>query len=356
MRNANLPETRAEEFLGAAQEIVRNYQLAVNTLTAVLDKEAQQLSASTSESIPLPKNDAEADALRDKLAGLRTQAQTVSSQVQIDEEFLARQQSALKAAGQQLRRAQEEFDAASTDATRNRAALPLRLAELQQEAASSAVFLASWRHYADQLDLRASQAEVRGIEQALSASGLDRVFNEKRTLAAIERIEKEKASVLEQIKSAQSARQALDDAIAPLEQDLQKVSDAEDRERLEARLAVAREANDFANRIATAGQAWLEGLDEALRLWKATLAVAENPGPRLHTLKPVSSPITCSPNPTPGVNRLDATSRTPEDVWTNSSRNRNQRTPRRANSKSRDSIWCASASPRSATFPLFSKE
>ena len=62
LRNANLPETRAEEFLGAAQEIVRNYQLAVNTLTAVLDKEAQQLSASTSESIPLPKNDAEADA------------------------------------------------------------------------------------------------------------------------------------------------------------------------------------------------------------------------------------------------------------------------------------------------------
>ncbi|MGB7793266.1 MAG: mechanosensitive ion channel domain-containing protein [Terrimicrobiaceae bacterium] len=279
LRNANLPETRAEEFLGAAQEIVRNYQLAVNTLTAVLDKEAQQLSASTSESIPLPKNDAEADALRDKLAGLRTQAQTVSSQVQIDEEFLARQQSALKAAGQQLRRAQEEFDAANTEATRNRAALPLRLAELQQEAASSAVFLASWRHYADQLDLRASQAEVRGIEQALSASGLDRVFNEKRTLASIERIEKEKASVLEQIKSAQSARQALDDAIAPLEQDLQKVSDAEDRERLEARLAIAREASDFANRIATAGQAWLEGLDEALRLWKATLAVAEDPAP-----------------------------------------------------------------------------
>ena len=60
---------------------------------------------------PLAQEHAEADALRDKLAGLRTQAQTVSSQVQIDEEFLARQQSALKAAGQQLRRAQEEFDA-----------------------------------------------------------------------------------------------------------------------------------------------------------------------------------------------------------------------------------------------------
>ncbi len=279
MRNANLPETRAEEFLGAAREIVRNYQLAVNMLSAVLDKEAQQVSASSSESIPLPKNDAEADALRDKLAGLRTQAQTVSSQVQIDEEFLARQQSALKAAGQQLRRAQEEFDSASTDATRSRAALPLRLAELQQEAASSAVFLASWRHYADQLDLRASQAEVRAIEQALAASGLDTVFDEQRTLAAIERIEKQKASVLEQIKSAQSARQILDNSIPSLEQDLQKVSDAEDRKRVEARLGIAREASEFANRIATAGQAWLEGLDEALRLWKATLAVAEDPGP-----------------------------------------------------------------------------
>ena len=44
-----------------------------------------------------------------------------------------------------------------------------------------------------------------------------------------------------------------------------------------------REAREFANRIAAAGQAWIEGLDEALRVWKTTLAVAENPGPAAYT-------------------------------------------------------------------------
>jgi hypothetical protein len=159
LRQANLPEAWVDEFFVTSREIVRNYQLATDTLTAVVSKESQ-VGAST-EAIPLPKDDAEADALRDKLGALRTQAQTVSTQVQIDQEFLARQQSALKAAGQQLRRAQEEFDASNTDAARDRAALQLKLAELQQEAASSAVFLASWRLYADELDLRWSQAEVR---------------------------------------------------------------------------------------------------------------------------------------------------------------------------------------------------
>ena len=227
----------------------------------------------------MPKDDAEADTLRDKLAALRAQAQTATAQVNLDEEFLTRQQSALKAAGQQLRRAQEEFDTADTDAARNRAALQLKLAEIQQEAASSAAFLASWRLYAYELDLRASQAEVRAIEQALSASGLDSVFNEKRAQAATERIEKERASVQKQIESAQSARQSLEETISRLEQELQAATAEDVKKRIDAQLEIAREAREFATRIAVAGQAWIEGLDEALRVWKTTLSVAENPRP-----------------------------------------------------------------------------
>jgi hypothetical protein len=79
--------------------------------------------------------------------------------VQLNQEFLARQQSTLKAAGQQLRRAQEEFDAAETDEARKRAGLQLKVIEAQHEASSSAAFLGAWRLYADQLDLRAKQGE-----------------------------------------------------------------------------------------------------------------------------------------------------------------------------------------------------
>jgi small-conductance mechanosensitive channel len=197
--------------------------------------------------------------------------------MQLDNEFLARERSRLQAAGRQVRRVQEEFDTADTDLERNRAAIELRLAEIQQQAASSAVFFGSWRLYADQLDARASQAEIRAIEQALSASGLDSVFSEKRALAAIEQTEKQKASVQKQIASAQSVRESLDGTIAGLEQELQRAADQEERKRIEVRLDIAREARELANRTAVGAQAWSAALDESLRLWKTMLSVAQNP-------------------------------------------------------------------------------
>jgi potassium efflux system protein len=277
LRNANLPETRIDEFLSASHEAIRNYQVAVETLSAVIKKESAV--PASPESIPSPKDDAEVDTLRDKLSALRDKAQTVATQVHLDEEFLARQRSALESAGRELRRAQEEFDTADTDAGRDRAALQLRLAEIQQRAASSAAFLGSWRLYSDQLDVRASQAEARAIEQTLSASGLDSVFGEKRAQAAIQRIEKEKASVQKQIESGQSARQGLDETIARLEQDRQAATGEEQKKPIEARIELAREARELANRLAIAAQAWSAALDESLRIWKTTLAVAQDHGP-----------------------------------------------------------------------------
>src|SRR6267142_1636311 len=82
---ASLPETRLDEFLSASEEIIRNYQAAVDTLAAVIDKESQRISSASSESIPMPKDDAEADTLRDKLTALRAQAQTATAQVNRDE-------------------------------------------------------------------------------------------------------------------------------------------------------------------------------------------------------------------------------------------------------------------------------
>jgi potassium efflux system protein len=274
LRKANLPETRIDEFLGASREIIRNYQVAVDTLAAVIKKESTDPASSA---IPAPKDGAEVDTLRDKLSTLREQAQTVATQVHLDEEFLTRQRSALKSAGQELRRVQEEFDTADTDAGRNRAALLLKLAEIQQEAASSAAFLGSWRLYADELDARASQAEIRAIERALSASGLDSVFSEKRALTAIARTENQKASIQKQIETARSARQTLDETIAQLEQGLKAAADQEDTKRIEARLDIAREAREFANRLDVGAQAWTGALDESLRVWNTMLSVARNP-------------------------------------------------------------------------------
>jgi hypothetical protein len=57
------------------REIIRDYQAAIDTLTVVIDKEAQQGSPDSSERITPPKDNSEADALRERLSGLRAQVQ-----------------------------------------------------------------------------------------------------------------------------------------------------------------------------------------------------------------------------------------------------------------------------------------
>ena len=253
LREANLPEARADEVLGAMREIVRDYQAAIDTLTVVIDKEAQQASQGSSERIPPPKDNSEADALRERLSGLRSQVQTAATQVKLDEESLTRQQSALKTANQDFRRAQEEFDSAKADDERQRAGLQLQLAETLQEALSAKTFLASWRLYADELDLRAGQANVRALEEALAASGLDNIFNEKRAEAAIRKIEGDKLAMRKQVEVAQNSRGELDEAISRLEGDRKRAA-GEETKVIDSQLEIAGEAREFANRIAAPGR------------------------------------------------------------------------------------------------------
>lgn len=83
--------------------------------------------------------------------------------------------------------------------------------------------------------------------------------------------------------AAQNSRGELDEAISRLEGDRKRAAGDEETKVIDSQLEIAGEAREFANRIAAAGQAWIEGLDEALRVWKTTLAVAENPGPAAYT-------------------------------------------------------------------------
>jgi chromosome segregation ATPase len=112
---------------------------------------------------------------------------------------------------------------------------------------------------------------------------LDSIFNEKRAQAAMRQIEGDKIAVQKKIESAQGSRRELDEIISRLETDRKQATDDEETKRIDSQLEIAREAREFANRIAAAGQAWIEGLDEALRVWRGTLAAAENPSPATFT-------------------------------------------------------------------------
>ena len=213
------------------REIVRDYQAAIDTLTVVIDKEAQQGSPGSSERIPPPKDNSEADALRERLSGLRAQVQTAATQVKLDEETLTRQQSALKTANQEFRRAQEEFDSAKADAERQRAGLQLQLAETLQEA--------SQPRHSSRLGVSTLTSlifePVRQTSERLKkhCPPVDWTASSTRSAqqAAIRKIEDDKLAVRKQVETAQNSRGELDEAISRLEEDRKRAAGDEETKR-----------------------------------------------------------------------------------------------------------------------------
>jgi hypothetical protein len=143
------------------------------------------------------------------------------------------------------------------------------------------------------------------------------------------------------VESAQLARQRLDESLSQLDQTIKAATSEAERKQGETQLEIAREARNLPKRIAAAGQAWIGGLDEALRMWKTTLAVAENPRPSTY----VDARKAAEQLPLmeiPGASKFDATFKAPKPGSRNSTRSRRGKIRQQANLRSCD--WILSAS------------
>ena len=279
LRMANLPETRADEFLAALRESIRNYQLAADTLSAAVKRESPEGGLAPAP-VALPKDEKEADGYRDRLAALRGQVQTAATQVQLDEDFLTRQRSTLKALGAQLRRIQEQFDTAESPAAQRSAGFELKLAEMQQESASSAAFLARGASMPINSNcgrgrLKSEPSKKRFPPAEWTTFSTKRVRRKPSRRPSGKRLPSNNSSRPRRLPGSVSDRIA-----SELEERVKSVTEGEERKRLEARLEIAREAREFADRIAVGDQVWSATLEEALRTWKIALAAAQNPRPR----------------------------------------------------------------------------
>jgi len=281
LQKNGLPADQAADFLAAANEAVRNYQAASDTLTSILNNERAFQALQTEPPPKAPADDRESDAMREKINTLRQQIQTEDTQVQLDQSALARSQTRLDSAEQDLRRIQQEADAVTDPAQKQRSALQVQLAQLRREAAASAAFLADWRVTLDQIDRSTVSLNLARTEKALAAAGQDTVFNRQRAESALARIEQTQNATRDRIETTRKIAAGLNDTITALSKQVEEAKKAE-REKesisLAARQAVVTEAASVANKIIQTEEGILTEWTKIQAIWKLTLAAMEKPG------------------------------------------------------------------------------
>lgn len=281
LQKNGLPTDQAADFLAAANEAVRNYQAAADTLTSIQNNEKALQALQTEPPPKAPANDQESDAMREKINTLRQQIQTEDTQVQLDQSVLARSQTRLDSAEQDLRRIQQEADAVTDPAQKQRSALQVQLAQLRREAAASAAFLADWRVTLDQIDRSIVSLNLARTEKALAAAGQDTVFNRQRAESALARIEQTQNATRDRIEATRKIAAGLNDAITTLSkqvEDAKKAGREKEAIALAARQTVVTEAASVANKIIQTEEGFLTDWAKVQAIWKLTLTSIEKPG------------------------------------------------------------------------------
>lgn len=280
LQKNGLPADQAADFLAAANEAVRNYQTASDTLTSIQNNERAFQALQTEPPPKAPTNDQESDAMREKINTLRQQIQTEDTQVQLDQSVLARSQTRLDSAEQDLRRIQQEADAVTDPAQKQRSALQVQLAQLRREASASAAFLADWRVTLDQIDRSIVSLNLARTEKALAAAGQDTVFNRQRAESALARIDQTQNATRDRIEATRKIAAGLNDTITSLSKQVDEAKKA-GREKealvLAARQAVVTDAASVANKIIQTEEGILTEWTNIQAIWKLTLTAIEKP-------------------------------------------------------------------------------
>ncbi len=278
LRQAELPESRADEFVGLLERIGSSYDAAAGAFGAA-DTAARQLVEERSKPA-LPKTEAAIEELREEASRLFEEAQGADSQVQLDEATLGRLDQLLAAASQEKRRIEEEADSAAPGAQQRRASLDLRFASLREEAAAAASYAFRARVEAARAEGRAIRQRADTLAKVLHDAGLDTAFNTSRARAAADRARKSREAAGEQLDAMRNVRRDLDEMLATLTKDLDAAraggSAGPQTEPAQRRIDVAAESRGVSDRIVRDQEGICSALDAGAEIWTTVLAASGN--------------------------------------------------------------------------------
>lgn len=267
LEEAGLSAQRLEDFRAATTEILRNYQLASEVLSAV---SATNPDAQKSSLPSPPSTEAQASALRDSLRRASIAEQSATGELELLRRFISQNQALLENSEREVRQLKEEAELAKTPEAKARATIQLDLAGLQIRAAESAVFLGKWRVAQQELLAKKASLEQDALRSALRAGGFDRQIDSRRAQSQLAAIELEEGTAEKEIAQAIKEQNRATGELAELRKQ-------EDSAAAKTRIAAATALDEAAQRLVSALQAgvYLRADDKAH--WTAIKALSDTP-------------------------------------------------------------------------------
>lgn len=266
LAEAGLPASRIEDFRSANREIQRNYQTAIDILSAITAADGQQ---DKPPAVAPPGSEKQAAALRDSLRRASIAAESATGEEELVRRFVSQNQALQANAERESRQFQEEADLAKSPEAKFRAGVQLELANLQKRAAESAVFLGKWRSAQQELLARKASAEVDALRAALRTGGFDRQMDPRRAVSQLAAIEAESAAAEKELASATREQSRLAAEAAALR-------DKDDSPSAKNRAAAADLLADTAQRLVSALQANAYLIADERAHWSEVKALSDD--------------------------------------------------------------------------------
>ncbi len=212
LRQAGLPESRADEFRAADKDIRRAYQSAADLLAGLValdDKSAPPAA------VPPPADEEEAAEMREVLRRNKLAARGTEAEIEALRKIISQQQALDANAQRESRQLAEEAASAKTEEAKFRAALNLELAELKKRAASATAFFGKWKLYLQESILKDALVEQSALQSTLKIGGFDRQIEARRADKQLAAASTESAALDKETKAAiRDQKRAITDASA----------------------------------------------------------------------------------------------------------------------------------------------
>ncbi len=269
LAEAGLPADRIEDFRAAGREIRRNYQTAIDILSAIAVADGGQNKPPV---IAPPGSEKQAAALRDSLRSASIAAESAKGEEELVRRFVSQHQALQANAEREARQFQEELELAKSPEAKSRAGIQLELANLRRRAAESAVFLGKWRSTQQESLAGKASAEVDALRAALRTGGFDRQMDPRRADSQLAAIDAESAAAEKELAAATKEQSRLAaEAVA--------LHDKGDSPVAKSRAAAADLLADTAQRLLSVLQANAYLLADEKAHWSTVKALSDDVAP-----------------------------------------------------------------------------
>lgn len=188
LTDAQLPTSRKNEFIRAAQERLEAWKSAKGVLDGIVAREG---TGTQPQKLPTPSTPEQAEEAARRLDSLKEQILNLSYQHQTLSAVREQANYALALAKREHTDAKEEKNSENSPHALEQATLHELLATTKSQAAEAALFFCKWQDYKIASEETAMRTEADHIQEVLAKAGFGKVIDKSRALTQLEQLKTE---------------------------------------------------------------------------------------------------------------------------------------------------------------------